>query len=145
MRTMKSAVWALAFVISATCLGGAASAGEGEPAKNVKRGKAREWLLSGKWAQRIDARIARIQARLAKHPNAPAEVKAAADKLVADLTAKKGILTKLAAAVQAKDKDAAKAGRAELRQERQQIRADRQALRQAVRAAFQARRGKAKA
>jgi DNA repair ATPase RecN len=133
MRTTKLAAGLAALALCAMFFGGTAMAAEGKVGdQKGRRGKMKELLLNGKWVQHIEARIERIRARLAKHPNAPADVKAAAEKLIADLTNKKGDVEKLAAAVQAKDKAAAKAAWAQIKQDRQQTKGDRCALREAV-------------
>ena len=85
-----------------------------------------------KCEERIDHRISMIKEQLAKHPNAPTEVKSAADKLINDLTRAKGDLGKLVAAVEAHNKDEAKAEKETLKQDHQSIKADREALKDAV-------------
>jgi hypothetical protein len=78
----------------------------------------------------IDARINRIENRLSKHPDAPANVKTAAQTLITDLKNRKADLVKLISDMQAKNKDAAKADREKLKSDHEQIVKDRQALRQ---------------
>jgi hypothetical protein len=85
-----------------------------------------------KCEERIDHRISMIKERLAKHPDAPAAVRSAADKLINDLMRAKGDLSKLAAAVEAHNKADAKTDRETLKQDHQAIQADREALKEAV-------------
>jgi len=90
----------------------------------------------------IDAHIARLEGRLAKHPNAPAAIKAAFEKLIADLKDRKVDLEKLINDFEAKDKAAVKADRAELKADHQQIVTDRKTLRELIRANRGAGKGK---
>lgn len=81
----------------------------------------------------IDARIAGIEGRLAKHPDAPEGLKAAIGKLVADLKDRKADLQKLIADLQSKNREAVKADRAELKKGREEIKEDRRELREELR------------
>jgi len=103
-------------------------AGAGEGQGKIGQGERKAKLLDGSWAKHIQARIDRIKERLAKHPNAPADIKAAADKLIADLTVQLDLVNKLAAAVRAKDKETAKGLIAQIKANHEKIVADRQAL-----------------
>jgi FtsZ-binding cell division protein ZapB len=85
----------------------------------------------------VTAIINRMQTRLAEHPSAPADVKAAVEKLITDLKDRLADLKELANDVQAGNKDEVKADRGELKADHEQIKKDRQALR----AALQAHRG----
>ena len=121
-------------------LGVAAPAGA-EEGKGV-RGERRQKLLDGEYKARIEGRIAKIQERLTKHPNAPADVKAAAEKLIADLKEKEADLDKLVADLKAKNKEAFKADREELKKDREQCRTDRKALWELIKQHRQERRAK---
>jgi len=115
--------------------------GQGEGLGNREELKAK--LLDGTWAKHIQARIDRIKERLANHPNAPADIKAAAEKLIADLTVQLDLVNKLAAAVQAKDKETAKGLLAQIRTNREKILADRIALLELILKHRQERQGAA--
>jgi len=87
---------------------------------------------NGKGIEKREARVAQhikhLQARLAKHPNAPENVKAAINKLIDDLGTKKSDLEKLAADRAAKDKAAVKADREQLKKDHELCHSDREAL-----------------
>jgi hypothetical protein len=116
-----SALLGLAF-----CSQGAENQGGNRLAKVEERAKKAE--------ERIDHRIAAVKERLAKNPDAPEAVKSAADKLVADLTTKKGDVEKLLADAEAHNKSGVKTDRETLKNDRQTIKADHEALRNAVHA-----------
>ena len=125
-------------------LGVAAPAGadEGQGRDQGVRGERRQKLLDGDYKARIEGRIAKIQARLAKHPNAPADVKAAAEKLIADLKIKEAALDKLVADLKARNRAGVKADREDLKKDRAQCRADRKALWALIKQHRQERRAK---
>ncbi|HTL52415.1 MAG TPA: hypothetical protein VL860_07575 [Planctomycetota bacterium] len=77
---------------------------------------------------RIEKHIEELNARLAKHPNAPANIKADVAKLVTDLGTKKATVEKLEGDVQAHDRTTAKTDRAELKAVCAVTKADRQQL-----------------
>ena len=118
-----------------------AAEGQGRGQGQRQRGERMKNLLDGAYAKRIDERIAKIKERLEKHPNLPADIKAAAEKLIGDLTALKGSLDKLVAAIKAKDREAAKAAHVEVKAAREQVRADRKALHELIQKYRQERRG----
>ena len=91
----------------------------------------------------VDAHIAKVEARLAEHPDAPADVKAAVEKLVADMKDRKADLTKLIADIEAGNKDAIEADRDEMKDDRGGIRADLKAVMAAMREHRGERRGQA--
>ena len=91
--------------------------------------------------QKLGERINKVKERLAAHPNAPASVTAAGDKLVGSLGTLQDDVGKAKAAVQARDKTTAKAMKGTLKSDRAAVRADRKALRAAVHSAVADVRG----
>ncbi|MCY3020057.1 MAG: hypothetical protein NTW87_13650 [Planctomycetota bacterium] len=91
--------------------------------------------------QKLGERINKIKDRLAAHPNAPASVKAAGDRLLGSLGKRQDDVGKAKAAVQARDKTTAKALKGTLKSDRAAVHADRKALRAAVHSAVTDVRG----
>lgn len=123
-------VTALLLLQSPAWAAGAGNGGGGRP--QAANGQRLEQALEriGEWIQKVADGIA-------KHPNAPAAVKIAAEKLVADLNAAKATLAKAKAAVQAHDRNALQGVFADLKALRETLHADREALRAAIEAARQ--------
>jgi predicted phage-related endonuclease len=114
-----------------------ASAGDGNRGEHrANRGQRLEKL-----SERINERIAKLQQRIAAHPNAPAAVKTAADKLIADLNDAAGDVEKIKAALEAHDKAALQGLKGELKKDHETIKADREALHAAVKEAVKEIRG----
>ena len=109
--------------------------------KGNKDGHAKKEARLEKRSARLGERIGKVQQRLAAHPNAPAAVKAAADKLLGSLKTAQDDANKALAAVQARDKQQVKSLKATLKSDRQAIRADRKAFREAITAAIKDLRG----
>jgi len=136
MSRLTHAVLAVALGIG---LAGVSSSAAEKPARHKGGQKAGHGARAEDHLQRlgakVSARLARLQQRLQAHPNAPASVTAAADKLVGDLKKVEDDVGQAKAAVQARDKQQVHALKATLKSDRAAVHADRKAFRAAVHAA----------
>jgi len=111
---------------------GTVGAGEG---KRERRDPAQIVAKIDERIAHVGERISRIEGKLAEHPDAPEAVKSAANKLVTDLGSRKAELGELKSAVQAGNKEEAKASIQTIKSQREMLQADRAALRDAIQAA----------
>ncbi|HTL51094.1 MAG TPA: hypothetical protein VL860_00820 [Planctomycetota bacterium] len=147
MKTIKHSFWILAAALLVLPLAGL-HADENAPAEGQggPKGKGRAAVLAhlGKRGACIQKHIEKLTAAIAKHPNAPANIKADAQQVLTDLAAKQATVAKLIGDVQAHNKDAAKTDRAELKAECATTKTDRATLkadREAFRAAHKGGKG----
>jgi len=93
-----------------------------------KRPDREQQVRDGTWVKRIEARIERLKKLDAEHPNSPADVKAASEKLVKDLTLLAEAVKKLAADLEAKNWEAVRADREAVEAGKEAVSADSKAF-----------------
>jgi hypothetical protein len=121
---------------STTCLAG----GKGGKGQKGNRG-AKAAQRFERADARVSARISKIEQRVAAHPNAPAAVKDAANKLVASLKTLQSDVEKAKTAIAARDKLTVTRLKATLKSDHAAVKADHKAFFAAVHAAVQDLRG----
>jgi hypothetical protein len=102
----------------------APSAAAEESKAPPKRPDRDQQVRDGTWVKRIETRIERMKKLDAEHPNSPADVKAASEKLAKDLTALAEGVKKLAADLEAKNWEAVRADREAVQTGKEAVNAD---------------------
>ena len=98
-----------------------------------KRPDREQQVRDGSWVKRIEARIERLKKLDAEHPDSPADIKAASEKLVKDLTALAESVKKLAADLEAKNWEAVRADREAVQNGKEAVNADSKAFYELIR------------